>query len=148
MSNNQHDIQTIIADVLRDTGVRLDADDPVVAMIFAQKRELAKLLQENDVARSERQAEFLQQFAAQASDVVAAAQELQANKNKIIAEILQANEQDISESRLYEKVAAHVQQHNQSVLAEILATNKQYLLMVLIVVLVLQIIGVILGKVL
>lgn len=148
MSNNQHEIQTIIADVLRDTGVRLDADDPVVAMIFAQKRELAKLLQENDVARSEQQTKFLQQFATQSSDVIAAAQELQTNKNKIIAEILQANEQDISESRLYEKVATHVQQHNQSVLAEIQAANKQYLLMVLIVVLVLQIIGVILGKVL
>ena len=47
MNEYEAEIRQMIADVMRDTGIRIDVDDPIIAMLFAQKRELGKFLEQS-----------------------------------------------------------------------------------------------------
>ncbi|HGT4382160.1 TPA: transcriptional regulator, partial [Neisseria meningitidis] len=59
---HETEILQLIADVMRDTGIRIDADDPIVAMLFAQKRELAQFLQQSGDEQNAQRERFLADF--------------------------------------------------------------------------------------
>ncbi|XXQ67427.1 hypothetical protein ACKLNO_07265 [Neisseriaceae bacterium B1] len=94
---NETEIRQLIADVMRDTGIRIDADDPIVAMLFAQKRELAQFLQQSSDEQNKQREQFLSSFQMYSESIMAAAAELQSQKQELLASLLQANAQDRAE---------------------------------------------------
>lgn len=110
---NEHEaeIRQMIADVMRDTGIRIDVDDPIVAMLFAQKRELAKFLQQSSDEQTAQREQFLADFQVHAQNIIAAADELKTQKQHLVAELLQANakERNEIEQRLFGSISQRVQ---------------------------------------
>lgn len=133
------EIRQMIADVMRDTGIRIDADDPIVAMLFAQKRELAQFLQQSNQAEAEHHKQFLAIFKAHSDDIISAATELQSQKQQLLAEILQANakERHELEQKLFAQVSQRVQtQFNEMTnnLFNSLAKRTFYLIVIVLVI--------------
>lgn len=93
----EDEICQIIADVMRDTGIRIDTDDPIVAMLFAQKRELAKFLQQSSDEQTAQRERFLADFKTLSDGIITAAAELQNQKQQMVAELMQANANDRAE---------------------------------------------------
>lgn len=108
---HEAEINQLIADVMRDTGIRIDADDPIVAMLFAQKRELANFLQQFATEQTRQRDQFLADFQTHSEKILSAAEELQTQKQQMLTEILKANADDVAEieSKLLGSVNAKVQ---------------------------------------
>ncbi len=87
------DVQIIIADVFKDTGVRLSPDDPIVAVLLAQSRFFNKALAEgaaqNDL--------FLSTLQAEKADILNAVAELKAYRAQVLTELVQENKHSIEE---------------------------------------------------
>lgn len=113
MSHNEHEaeIRQMIVDVMRDTGIRIDADDPIVAMLFAQKRELAKFLQQSSDEQTAQRKQFLDDFQVHAQNIIAASEELKTQKQHLVAELLQANakERNEIEQKLFGSISQRIQ---------------------------------------
>lgn len=107
----EDEIRQIIADVMCDTGIRIDADDPIVAMLFAQKRELAKFLQQSSDEQTAQRERFLAEFKTLSDGIITAAAELQNQKQQMVAELMQANANDRAEieQKLFGSISQRVQ---------------------------------------
>lgn len=111
MNEYEAEIRQMIADVMRDTGIRIDADDPIVAMLFAQKRELAQFLQQSSNEQNAQHERFLADFQTHSESIITAAAELQSQKQELLASLLQANAQDRAEmeQKLFGSISQRVQ---------------------------------------
>ncbi len=117
---NEAEIRQIIADVMRDTGIRIDHDDPIVAMLFAQKRELAQFLQQSNEAQNAQRERFLADFETHSAQIIAATNELQSQKQQILAELLQSNakDRDEMEQKLFGSISQRLNKQFQAQMAE------------------------------
>lgn len=108
---NESEIRQMIADVMRDTGIRIDADDPVIAVLFAQKRELAQFLQQSSDEQTAQRQQFLADFQSHAKNIITAADELKTQKQHLLAELLQAHAKERSEieQKLFGSISQRVQ---------------------------------------
>lgn len=111
MNEYEAEIRQMIADVMCDTGIRIDADDPIVAMLFAQKRELAQFLQQSSNEQNAQHERFLADFQTHSESIITAAAELQSQKQELLASLLQANAQDRAEmeQKLFGSISQRVQ---------------------------------------
>ena len=111
MNEYEAEIRQMIADVMCDTGIRIDADDPIVAMLFAQKRELAQFLQQSSNEQNAQHERFLADFQTHFESNITAAAELQSQKQELLASLLQANAQDRAEmeQKLFGSISQRVQ---------------------------------------
>ena len=111
MNEYEAEIRQMIADVMCDTGIRIDADDPIVAMLFAQKRELAQFLQQSSNEQNAQHERFLADFQTHSESIITAAAELQSQKQELLASSLQANAQDRAEmeQKLFGSISQRVQ---------------------------------------
>lgn len=117
----EDEIRQIIADVMRDTGIRIDTDDPIVAMLFAQKRELAKFLQQSSDEQTAQRERFLADFKTLSDGIITAAAELQNQKQQMVAELMQANANDRAEieQKLFGSISQRIQTQFQAQAAEL-----------------------------
>ncbi|HEZ0454587.1 TPA: transcriptional regulator [Neisseria meningitidis] len=118
---HETEIRQLIADVMLDTGIRIDADDPIVAMLFAQKRELAQFLQQSDDEQNAQRERFLADFQTHSESIITAAAELQSQKQELLASLLQANAQDRAEmeQKLFGSISQRVQTQFQAQATEL-----------------------------
>ncbi len=87
------EIQTIITDVFKDTGVRLSSDDPIVAVLLAQSRFFNKALAEG-AAKNDL---FLNDLQAEKDEILKAVAELKKYRTQVLTELVQENKQSINE---------------------------------------------------
>ncbi len=100
--------QGIIADVFKDTGVRLSPDDPIVAVLLAQSRFFNKALAEG-AAKNEL---FLNTLQAERQMILDAVAELKEYRTQVLTELVQENKQSVEE--LTDKVYAGVRHQIES----------------------------------
>ncbi|XDZ52344.1 hypothetical protein AB8Q18_04645 [Neisseriaceae bacterium CLB008] len=87
------EVQVIITDVFKDTGVRLSPDDPIVAVLLAQSRFFNKALAEG----AEKNDLFLSMLQAEKTDILKAVAELKAYRTQVLTELVQENKHSIEE---------------------------------------------------
>lgn len=132
---NESEIRQIIADVMRDTGIRIDADDPVVAMIIMQRREMADWV----VQHQKQQQFFLDELTKKATAIVGSADAFSQQKKLVIQEILNTNAQELAqmESKLFAQISKRTMKQFEDLsddLFQSLETRIFRLMMVLLVV--------------
>ncbi|MDK4525750.1 hypothetical protein QG034_09715, partial [Kingella kingae] len=125
----------IIADVMRDTGIRIDHDDPIVAMIIMQRREMADLIQQHQA----QQQLFLDELTEKATAIVGSADAFSQQKKLVIQEILNTNAQELAqmESKLFAQISKRTQTQFDEMASDLfhgLETRAFRLMMVLLVV--------------
>lgn len=113
---NESEIRQIIADVMRDTGIRIDTDDPVIAMIIIQRREIAQLVQQHTI----QQQSFLDKFTEKSNSIIHSAAAFEKQKALITAEILQANSEEIAltGTKMFAQISQRSQEQFQEMAAE------------------------------
>lgn len=87
------EVQTIIADVFKDTGVRLSPDDPIVAVLLAQSRFFNKALVEG-AAKNDL---FLSVLQMEKDEILKAVAELKEYRAHVLTELVQESRQSIDE---------------------------------------------------
>lgn len=132
---NENEIRQIIADVMRDTGIRIDADDPIVAMIIMQRREMAELVAQHQT----QQQFFLDELTKKASEIVGSADAFSQQKKLVIQEILHTNTQTLAEneSKLFAQISKRIQAQFDDMAGDLfqsLETRAFRLMMILLVV--------------
>ncbi|MBP6860781.1 MAG: hypothetical protein KBC57_00305 [Neisseriaceae bacterium] len=102
------EVQVIITDVFKDTGVRLSPDDPIVAVLLAQSRFFNKALAEG----AEKNDLFLSMLQAEKADILNAVAELKAYRAQVLTELVQENKHSIEEltDQVYVGVRAKLDQ--------------------------------------
>lgn len=102
----QPESETLIAQTFADTGIRLGADDPVLAVLLAQKRLLEQFenerqqqMQRYTDAFQAAFADKLTQFHAAAEPVIGAAVQLQKQREQLMVEILGYTEKELSKAK-------------------------------------------------
>lgn len=113
---NESEIRQIIADVMRDTGIRIDTDDPVIAMIIIQRREIAQLVQQHTI----QQQSFLDKFTEKSNSIIHSAAAFEKQKALITSEILQANSEEIAltGTKMFAQISQRSQEQFQEMAAE------------------------------
>ena len=113
---NESEIRQIIADVMRDTGIRIDTDDPVIAMMIIQRREIAQLVQQHTI----QQQSFLEKFTEKSNAIIHSAAAFEKQKALITAEILQANSEEIAlaGTKMFAQISQRSQEQFQEMAAE------------------------------
>lgn len=112
MNIRNEEIQKIIVSVFELTGCKMTADDPVVAMMLLQRREMVEHIQQS----YEQQQAFLENFVKQSESLLIAAAEFQEIKQQLLAEILQSNAKELAqqEKRLFESVGKRLIEFNRN----------------------------------
>lgn len=112
MNIRNEEIQKIIVSVFELTGCKMTADDPVVAMMLLQRREMVEHIQQS----YEQQQAFLEDFVKQSESLLIAAAEFQEIKQQLLAEILQSNAKELAqqEKRLFESVGKRLIEFNRN----------------------------------
>lgn len=111
-------VDHIIAETFRLTGVRLTADDPVVAVLLMQEQALKSAFASFDKQQEEKRKEFMLELAEHEANITQAAAKLEAYREQLLADLLQqANRQmEDAEPKLYaavhKRIAADVNQVN------------------------------------
>lgn len=134
-SNHNDEIQKIMVSVFELTGCKVSADDPIVAMMLIQRREMAELVEQHQ----KQQQFFLDELTAKADAIVGSANEFKEQKKIVLQEILNTNSQVLAEneSKLFAQISQRTQtQFNEmaSNLFRDLETRAFRLMMVLLVV--------------
>lgn len=134
-SNQNDEIQKIMVAVFELTGCKVSADDPIVAMMLIQRREIADLVQDHQA----RQQVFLDELTAKANAIVGSADAFQEQKQIVLQEILQANSEVLAEneSKLFAQISKRTKEQFDGMAADMfknLETRMFRLMMVLLVV--------------
>ncbi len=87
------EVQAIITDVFKDTGVRLSPDDPIVAVLLAQSRFFNKALAEG----AEKNDLFLIALRVERDEILKAVAELKEYRAQVLTELVQESRQSIDE---------------------------------------------------
>ena len=90
------------------TGIKVSEDDPILAVLVVQKRNMQAYAEQLQQQQSEQQEVFLAQFKIQAQAVTQAAESLAEQKQYLLGEIIRANDVYLQnvESKLMGSVAA------------------------------------------
>ncbi|SSY70666.1 hypothetical protein [Alysiella crassa] len=136
MNPQQNDeIQKIIVSVFELTGCKVSADDPIVAMMLIQRREMAELVAQHEA----QQQFFLDELTKKANAIVGSADAFSQQKNLVIQEILHTNTQTLAEneSKLFAQVSKRIQDQFSEMSVDLfknLETRTFRLMMILLVV--------------
>ncbi len=135
MTAQNDEIQKIIVSVFELTGCKVSADDPIVAMMLIQRREMAELVAEHQA----QQQFFLDELTKKATEIVGSADAFENQKQIVLQEILHTNTQELaqSESKMFAQISQRTQAQFDEMVTELfrnLETRTFRLMMVLLVV--------------
>ena len=123
------DIDNLIAEVFALTGVKLTADDPIVAVLLLQRQSVQTAMQAFEQRQQDARDEFMQQLAKHEHNITTAAAELNTYRQQILTELLQKTDlqQDALEARLYSNINQRIAKSNEQQLNMFLGRLKGYL---------------------
>ncbi len=135
MTAQNDEIQKIIVSVFELTGWKVSADDPIVAMMLIQRREMAELVAQHQA----QQQFFLDELTKKATEIVGSADAFENQKQIVLQEILHTNTQELaqSESKMFAQISQRTQAQFDEMVTELfrnLETRTFRLMMVLLVV--------------
>lgn len=135
MTNSNDEVQQIIVALFELTGCKVSADDPIVAMMLIQRREMAELLAQHQT----QQQFFLDELNKKASEIVGSADAFNEQKKLVLQEILHTNTQTLAEneSKLFAQISKRVQAQFNDMAGDLfqsLETRAFRLMMILLVV--------------
>ena len=132
MNPKQHDeVQKLLVELYDLTGYKMTADDPIIAMMLIQRREMAEL-----VAQHQAQQQF---FLDELTKKVGSADAFSQQKHLVIQEILHTNTQMLAENenKLFAQVSKRIQDQFSEMSVDLfqsLETRTFRLMMILLVV--------------
>lgn len=135
MTVQNDEIQKIMVSVFELTGCKMTADDPIIAMMLIQRREMVEL-----VAQHQTQQQFvLDELTKKANAIVGSADAFSQQKNLVIQEILYTNTQMLAENenKLFAQVSKRIQDQFSEMSVDLfqsLETRTFRLMMILLVV--------------
>ncbi len=135
MTAQNDEIQKIIVSVFELTGCKVSADDPIVAMMLIQRREMAELVAQHQA----QQQFFLDELTKKATEIVGSADAFENQKQIVLQEILHTNTQELaqSESKMFAQISQRTQAQFDEMATDLfrnLETRTFRLMMVLLVV--------------
>lgn len=106
--NNQ--VQDIISEVFRQTGVRLTPDDPVVAVLLIQKQSLMAAFTDFAVHQAKVSESFLERIAEHEKNITDAAVRLETYREQLLVELAQHADRQMEEAegKIFFTVSARV----------------------------------------
>lgn len=135
MTTQNDEIQKIIVSVFELTGYKVSADDPIVAMMLIQRREMAELVSQHKA----QQQSFLDKLTEKADAIVGSADEFKGQKQIVIQEILKTNAEEMAqaEAKLFAQTGKRIQEQFSELSADLfqkLETRTFRLMMILLVI--------------
>ena len=103
----ESEIAQLQTEVFAATGIKVSEDDPILAVLVVQKRNMQAYAEQIGQQQNEQQEVFLEQFKIQAQAVTQAADSLAEQKQYLLGEIIRANDAYLQnvESKLMGSVA-------------------------------------------
>lgn len=135
MTVQNDEIQKIMVSVFELTGYKITADDPIIAMMLIQRREMTELVTQHQA----QQQFFLDELTKKANAIVGSADAFSQQKNLVIQEILHTNTQMLAENenKLFAQVSKRIQDQFSEMSVDLfqsLETRTFRLMMILLVV--------------
>ena len=136
MNPKQHDeVQKLLVELYDLTGYKMTADDPIIAMMLIQRREMAELVAQHQA----QQQFFLDELTKKANAMGGSADAFSQQKNLVIQEILHTNTQMLAENenKLFAQVSKRIQDQFSEMSVDLfqsLETRTFRLMMILLVV--------------
>ncbi|UOO82822.1 hypothetical protein LVJ83_04980 [Uruburuella testudinis] len=126
----QADVEAIIAEVFRSSGVKLTADDPIIAVLLIQEARLEALFKEQRINIEQGLAEYVAEIDESQKATVKAAEGLKTYREQILTELLAKNDENLKESegRIYAAIQPKIAAQNKALADEIAAKmNRSWL---------------------
>lgn len=135
MTAQNDEIQKIMVSVFELTGCKMSADDPIIAMMLIQRREMAELVAQHQ----EQQQFFLDELTKKANAIVGSADTFEQQKKFVLQEILHTNAQELAqmESKMFAQISQRAQNQFDEMSVDLfknLETRTFRLMMILLVV--------------
>lgn len=135
MTAQNDEIQKIMVSVFELTGCKMTADDPIIAMMLIQRREMAELVAQHQA----QQQFFLDELTKKANAIVGSADAFEQQKKFVLQEILHTNAQELAqaESKMFAQISQRTQNQFDEMSADLfknLETRTFRLMMILLVV--------------
>lgn len=136
MNPKQHDeVQKLLVELYDLTGYKMTADDPIIAMMLIQRREMAELVAQHQ----EQQQFFLDELTKKANAIVGSADTFEQQKKFVLQEILHTNAQELAqmESKMFAQISQRAQNQFNEMSVDLfknLETRTFRLMMILLVV--------------
>ena len=136
MNPKQHDeVQKLLVELYDLTGYKMTADDPIIAMMLIQRREMVELVAQHQA----QQQFFLDELTKKANAIVGSADAFSQQKNLVIQEIVHTNTQMLAENenKLFAQVSKRIQDQFSEMSVDLfqsLETRTFRLMMILLVV--------------
>ena len=108
MNPKRHDeVQKLLVELYDLTGYKMTADDPTIAMILIQRREMAELVAQHQA----QQQFFLDELTKKANAIVGSADTFEQQKKFVLQEILHTNTQELAqmESKMFTQISKRAQ---------------------------------------
>lgn len=112
----ESELAQLQTEVFAATGVKVSADDPVIAVLITQKRDMQAYIAELTRRQDEQQDIFLADFKMKAQEVCQAAENLANRQQQIVSTVLKANSDylDGMENKLLGSAVAKLKRQNQT----------------------------------
>ena len=129
------EVQKLLVELYDLTGYKMTADDPIIAMMLIQRREMVELVAQHQA----QQQFFLDELTKKANAIVGSADAFSQQKNLVIQEILHTNTQMLAENenKLFAQVSKRIQDQFSEMSVDLfqsLETRTFRLMMILLVV--------------
>ncbi|ASK27129.1 hypothetical protein BG910_04690 [Neisseria chenwenguii] len=132
---SQAEVEALIAEVFRTSGIKLTADDPVIAILLMQEARLNALFEEQRISIQQGLAGYAADMDDSLKATVKAAEELKTYREQILAELLAKSDERLTESegRIYAAMQPKIAAQNKALVDEIAAKmNRSWLVAALI----------------
>ena len=134
MAKQADDVEAIITDVFRVSGIKLTADDPIIAVLLVQEARLKALFEEQRIGIQQGLAECAAEMDDALKETVAAAKELKTYREQILADLLAKSDGQLqdAEGRIYAAMQPKIAAQNKALADEIAAKmNRSWLMAIL-----------------
>lgn len=135
MMSKQANVNAIIAEVFRTSGIKLTADDPVIAILLVQEDRLKALFEEQRISIQQGLAGYAVDMDDSLKATVKAAEELKIYREQILAELLAKSNEQLKESegRIYAAMQPKIEAQNKALVENVAAKmNRSWLVAALI----------------
>ena len=129
--SKQANVDAIIAEVFRTSGIKLTADDPVIAILLVQEARLKALFEEQRIGIQQGLAEYAAEIDDSMKATVKAAEELKTYREQILAELLAKSDEQLKESagRVYAALQPKIEAQNKALVESVAAKmNRSWLM--------------------
>lgn len=135
MTAQNDEIQKIMVSVFELTGCKMSTDDPIIAMMLIQRREMTELVAQHQA----QQQFFLDELTKKANAIIGSADAFEQQKKFVLQEILHTNTQELAqaESKMFAQISQRAQNQFDEMSADLfknLETRTFRLMMILLVV--------------